>query len=248
VFGAALIPFVLTLAHTQSRACFIALGAAVGAMVFRFVWLKLAGKGKLLAAAAGLAAAAAGMMTVVYGLSAIVSIDLRIAMKTSGLETLRTGGATRAETEGTFNVLSTGRDNIWRLTWEFLRAKPEYLVIGMGPGDIIGTMAETVPDISFYAHLHNSFVEALVRGGLPYLLCVLGFLGTMVGPALRTLTAPTTDRNRGLFVMPMLVGALLLIGLMESILFCETRMGNMMFFFGCGCLTYADRLRKPSAD
>ena len=43
-YGFAILVSLMTLAHSQSRTCFIALGAAAGALAFRAVWLRMEGR------------------------------------------------------------------------------------------------------------------------------------------------------------------------------------------------------------
>ena len=84
--------------------------------------------------------------------------------------------------------------------------------------------------------LHNSFLECLVRGGLPLLICVLGYLCMLVKPALRTLLARETEERRGEWVLPVLVVALILVSLTENMIFTSGAWGNGLFFLTAGWL------------
>ena len=233
---------VLALVHTQSRTCFIAFGAAAGAMVFRCLWLRLPERAWRIPAA--LAAWAAAALAVLAGLNLLYALDIRIADALQPAVQAAGGGVPRAVTEGAFNVFNNGRDRIWSYAWEYLCNHPSLFLTGMGTGDIIPAIAAEIPEAAPFNHLHNSLIESLVRGGVPYLACMLGYLCMLVRPAVGLLTAKESGDSRGLFLMPVLVGTLLVMSLTESMLFADVCLTNGIFFFACGHTLRGWRMRK----
>lgn len=105
---ACIIVLTMTLAHTQLRTSVIACGAAAGVKVFR--GLKLEGRrGRALIA---VAAAALTATAVVFGVSLLYSLDIRIA---SALQSQRgtVDSSPRVLDDG---VLGTGRGELWDST------------------------------------------------------------------------------------------------------------------------------------
>lgn len=235
---------VLTLAvvHTQSRTCFIAYGVAMGALVFRALWLRLPDRKWKIPAA--LAAWAAVALAVLAGLNLIYTLDIRIASALLPPMETAPNGVTRAAKEGAFDVFSNGRDLIWKYCWRYLRSHPIYFLTGMGPGDVMAQIATQIPEAANYAHLHNSLIDCLARGGVPFLLCILGYLVLMVRPSLAVLTARESAEEKGLFIMPVMLGMLLVMSLTEAMLFVNVSLSNGVFFLACGHVLCADRRRK----
>ena len=230
---ACIIVLTMTLAHTQSRTSVIAYGAAAGVMVFRGLWLKLEGRrGRALMAivGAGLTAAAA-----VFGVSLLYSLDIRIA---SALQSQRgaVDASSRVLDDGVLDVLGTGRGELWGSTLKYLKSHPKTLLVGLGTSNIVQQVMDPSSVQFNTPSLHNSFLECLVRGGLPLLICVLGYLCMLVKPALRTLLARETEERRGEWVLPVLVVALILVSLTENMIFTSGAWGNGLFFLTAGWL------------
>jgi cytochrome b561 len=76
---------------------------------------------------------------------------------------------------------------------------------------------------------------------------VLGYLCLLVRPAVGLLTAEEDDESRGLFVMPLIIGAMLLMSLTESMLFVHNCMANGVFFLACGHTLRGWKNRKKDA-
>ena len=230
---ACIVVLTMTLAHTQSRTSVIAYGAAAGAMVFRGLWLKLEGRrGRALAAAAG---AAIAIAAAVLGVSLLYSLDIRIA---SALQSQRgaADASSRALDDGVLDVLGTGRGELWGSTLNYLKAYPRTLLVGLGTGNIVQQVLDP-SSVQFNApNLHNSFLECLLCGGLPLLICALGYLCALVKPALRALLARETDERRGEWVLPVLTMALVLISLTENTIFTSGVWANGLFFLTAGWL------------
>ncbi|MEE1199166.1 MAG: O-antigen ligase family protein [Christensenellales bacterium] len=233
---AAIAILLLALIHTQSRVGIVALSVALGAVVFRWAYLKRAGQRWRIAVALLLWAAISVGMS--YFLSLMVDVTMRAVIFLTNNEFLIENYLNRFSSENLFDVGSTGRKDIWLGTLCYLRDHLRYLAVGMGPVDVTEIIGEFYPRVGEVVNLHNSLLESLVRGGLPHFTCTLGFLAFLIRPALKLLTAPSTEETRGLFLIPLLVGMLFIMGMAESILFCEARLSNLLFFYGCGLLLH----------
>ena len=235
---------ILTLAivHAQSRTSNIAYGAALGALAFRGVWLRMEGRrGR---AAVGIAVWAAVALTVVVVLGRIFTLDVWIAQSLAGQQ--ETAAVSRAVTDGAVDVFSNGRDEIWREALRYMRARPVTFLLGLGSGEIQSVVMDSASWTSTVYTLHNSFVDCLVRGGIPFLLCMLGYLCMLVRPALRALTGAEDAQHRGEAVPAILVGALLLISLTEVTIFLSASFVNCVFFLAAGHLLEMDAARKDA--
>lgn len=251
-FACILINFV-GLTHTQSRTGLIALAAALGTCAFRFVYLRLKKRGwRLLAAGAVCIVIAA---VVLEGANLINKTDIRIAQKlyaqsTQTLETAEEGTAltTRVAQQGQFDVYSSGRGDIWPPTIQYMLDHPEKLLLGLGQGNVMEEIGQEHPQILSYAHLHNSFLSCAVRCGVPFLICILGFLCTLVRPAWRMLLQTEDETNRGMFIIPVFIVMLLLMGITEEVLFISTSYGNLLFYLMCGFVLRFKHLEKRNTN
>ena len=234
----------LAIAHCQSRACNIAYGAAVGALAFRFVYLR--GFGGKWRALLGLAVWAAALLAVLAAINGLFTLDVGIAKLLDS--NARSGHAvSRALEQGAFDVFSNGRDEIWGNGIRYLTAHPADMLLGMGPGDIMERIRPTSTEFMMKVmHLHNSFLETLARGGVPMLLGVLAMLVMLVRPCVTLLTAPAERENPGRHIYVVLIGVLLLLSMVEPYLFSRAREVNLIFFFAAGHVmsaTAAGRLK-----
>ena len=235
---------ILTLAivHAQSRTSNIAYGAALGALAFRGVWLRMEGrKGR---AVVGIAVWAAVAVAVVVVLGRIFTLDVWIAQSLAGQQ--EAAAVSRAVTGGAVDVFSNGRDEIWREALRYMRAHPVTFLLGLGSGEIQSVVMDSASWTSTVYTLHNSFVDCLVRGGIPFLLCMLGYLCMLVRPALRALTGAEDAQHRGEAVPAILVGALLLVSLTEVTIFLSASFVNCVFFLAAGHLLEMDAARKDA--
>lgn len=143
--------------------------------------------------------------------------------------------ATPAEKKhGQFDVLSTGRGNIWESAVQYLLDHPKYLLFGMGSGNIMKQIDQEYPGMGKFAHLHSSFLDSLARYGILYLLCVLVFLALMVRPVYRMLIAPSKEETKGMFILPIFICMLFAMSLPERMLFEWPDVFNFLFYFLCG--------------
>lgn len=139
----------------------------------------------------------------------------------------------RAVSTGVTEALSNGRGFIWRDAIDFLIHHPVDLVLGMGSGDVIDRMKAYNPDRFFSYHLHNGFLEALARGGVFMLVCLVWALCLLVKPSARVLVGRDPG-DPGSCVFPALIGMLLATALVEAVLFTDASVYNLLFFLAAG--------------
>lgn len=235
-FGLNLIPNLLVLVHTQSRTCYIALSAALGLIVMRALYLKLGANWK--GFIAGAVAAVIVFALTLSALNGLFAADVRIAARLSGAGEMQT--ASHSDKYGQFDVTGTGRGELWRMLFDYLKAHPKYLLTGMGEGVLTKIIAREIPAMDFYWHTHNSLLGSLMHYGALYLICVLGFLVCMVRPCWRLLMRPAGEGERGLFIAPVLIVAMLLMSLTEEMLFATPCYTNLLFFLCCGIVLRCD--------
>ena len=252
----------MALAHCQSRTGDIALGVGLGALAFRGVWLRLAGKrGRAVAGLAAWALALALTVLLVNGLytaDVLAATRLGASAENNFAERLREEAERkRAELEmdtsasdnpvevadgvvvsrtlaaGFLDVFSNGRDEIWRAGADYLAHNPMDLLLGMGSGDIMERVNDYDPGHNNANHLHNSFLETLARGGAFMLIALIWALCLLARPAARMLT-DAGGADPGAPVFPVLIGVLLAISLVEALLFTDAAVYNLLFFYAAG--------------
>lgn len=246
-FGVSIILHFVGLAHTQSRTCLIAFSAAMGVLVFRGICVLLAKRRWRMIA--GAAACLLTVLVVLNGMNWIYETDVRMAKaRLSGEEVSEESVVTRAEQRGQFDVYSSGRGDIWPPAVKYMMDHPENLILGMGQGNVMKEIGEEYSQVLKYAHLHNSFLSCLVRCGLPFLICVLGFLCTLVRPAWRMLMQPGSEENRGMFMIPVFVIMMLLMAVPEEMLFIKAVYSNLLFYLMCGYVLRFKHMEKGNTN
>lgn len=232
-----------TLAHTQSRTSGIAFSVAVAAMVLRGVQLLLAHKKWRWIA--GAAAAAMAFMIVLNGVNVLYKADVWLAYRLTGAdrETMEEF-ISPMDRKGQFNVTGSGRGEVWSSALKYMRNHPEILLIGKGQVDGADVIGEEYPAIIPHGGLHSSYLGAVFYCGLPFLICVLGFLCTLVPPAIRLLLRPEEREQRGNFVIPVMVGMLLVMAVGEEMLFTIPCYPNALFYIFSGYLLKFGTLAK----
>ena len=256
---------VMALAHSQSRTAGIALGLGLGAVVFRAVWLKRANRPRRMLL--GLAAWGLTLVMTLLLVTGVFTVDVLAASRLSAaaepnlLESMKQNaeekkyvdriedviidGATeiadgvmvpRTMSAGFLDVFSNGRGAIWSNTVDYLIHHPADMLLGMGSDDIIDRMKAYNPERYPTQYLHNGFLEALARGGVFMLICLLGTLALLVKPAARALTAPA-GADAGGYMFAVLAGTMLLLPLVESLLFTDATVYNLLFFYAAGRVT-----------
>ena len=238
-YGFALLVSLMTLAHTQSRTCFIALGAAAGALAFRAVWLRV--KNLKIRISAGLIVAAVVLLAVVMGLSWLYDADTALLQHAAPVST--EAAEPSHLDDGEFAVFSNGRNDIWLGALKYLRNHPRYLLTGLGPVDMTQVMGQEFPEMAAHLNLHNSWLNCLARCGAIYLLLVLALMCTLVRPALRLLTRPDPGRL-GLFFAPAFVCMILCMSIPENMLFVTPGLGNLLFFWMSGSLLHDSEIER----
>lgn len=259
--------YLMALAHTQSRTSAIALGVGAGALAFRQVWLRSERKRRRWGL--GLAAWALTMVLVVALVSGVFTVDVFIATRHNAaaesnlLESMRENAAqkkadealdappsdsavevadgvmvSRALSAGILNVFSNGRGEVWRDGMDYLIHHPMDMLFGMGPDDIMARMRDYNPDFYHANHLHSDYLEMLARGGIFMLICLLGALCLLARPTARALVA-ADGPDPGAHIFAALVGVLLMLTLVESVVFNDATVYNLLFFFSAGRVMHA---------
>lgn len=236
-FAFAMVVFALGMIHTQSRTCNIMFAVLLGALSFRWVYIKLSGKAKGIIA--GLAVCIVVAVIAMLMVNAIYAFDIEVASKLHPEYSEGVTGKMRGGAHDALDAFDDGRDLIWKAGITYLKDNPSDLVFGMGTGSIMkkivaDTGAETWDYAGTAAHLHNSYLEALARGGILFVLCILVYLFALIKPCLMTLVDGDSERDRGAYIFPIMVAVLLLNGLMEEVLFTGTRPFSMFFYFAAG--------------
>lgn len=229
----------VVLSHTQSRTSGIAFSTAVAALAFRGIYLLLA-KRKKLRWIAGAAAALAAFLLVLNGINVIYRTDVSIAMQLTGASSEAVTEAvevtSRIENEGQFNVNSSGRGDIWCSTLKYIKNHPKILLLGEGQVPAIERISNEYPEVADYLNIHNSYLAAIFYYGIPFLICVLLFLCTLVPPAVRMLLREEERASRGNFIFPITVGMILIIGIGEELLFTTMSYPNLLLYLFAGYL------------
>ena len=232
-FAVNLLVNVLALIHTQSRTCMIAFSVVLAVMAFRAICLRF--EGKKWRMIAGVAAGALVFCVALTGMNAIYKADIRAVRAISRENQEETEAIqSRAEVNGQFDVVGNGRGVIWKTTIAYMLDHPSTLIFGIGHDSAIERIRESYPEMRAYAHLHNSFMACLAQGGVLYLICILGFLCTVVRPAWRMLMTRESAGSRGLFIVPLTLIMLLLMSLTEEMLFTRAMYSNVLFYLMCG--------------
>lgn len=136
----------------------------------------------------------------------------------------------RAVTEGSVDVFSTGRNLVWAEGMDYLIHHPKEMVFGMGAGDLVDRLTAYNPSRFPANHLHSGFLETLAHGGIFMLLCLIAWLIILVRPTARLLTEKD-DPDRGAFIYAVFIGVLLTVTLAEALLFVRVSLANMIFFY-----------------
>ena len=235
---------VMACAHVMSRTSIMGLAAAMGVFGFRVAYRAL-GRKKLLRIFAGLLACVLVFFLVVFAMDWIYEADVALA-KWINNDQQSADVLSRSDEFGTFDATSSGRGEIWSGVMQLLREEPSGLALGYGSNDVMQMMADVTgdPGMAEMVHVHSSYLDCVVRGGIPYLLMVLAFLVILIKPAWQLGVGPATEETRGLFVVPMFVVALLVMSVSEVMLFVDKSHTNYLFMMMCGYLLHYRGLHK----
>lgn len=234
----------LASAHTQSRTCIMGLAAAMGLFAFRFIYQKLERK-KALRIVLGVLACVLVFLLIVYGMNWLLALDTAIAERINHMPSAVVTES-RIDEFGAFDALSSGRDKIWKAVFQLFKEKPSGLAVGYGAENVMDMLAEVSGNagLAEMVHVHSAYLDAIVRGGIPYLLMVVAFLLLLVKPAWQLGMEKSTAETKGLFVVPMVVVALLVMSVSEVMLFVHKEYPNFLFMMMCGYLLHYKNLRK----
>lgn len=232
----------MVLAHVQSRTGTIALGFSLGMIAFRQVWLCPRLKRAVVRFAAAAAALAVVTLAAAEGVSWIYRADVSLV---TGNEVRSV--ESRTDGEERFDVTGNGRGLIWGSALKYLADHPQNLAFGMGENRM-SEISEEYPRLEKFGSLHNSFLEVLVSCGLPTLICIVGWLCTLVGPSVRVWLRAEDGGARGSFMLPVFVAVLLLFSMTESMLFVNPRQINFFFYLFCGHVLRYDALMRRQKE
>lgn len=231
----------LILAHTQSRTCYITLGAALGMIAFRGVFLSVKKKGLRLAAAA--LALILVFFAIVYGMNGVLKLDVAAAKRTSGASQEQIVYRDHNADVDMFEANMSSRDKIWKSALDYLKNNPKCLLVGIGSrktNDVLGQESNLLERYN----VHSSYLNVLAHLGIPGVLMVILFLLMLVRPAWTALMLPGTAESRGLFMLPVLLVTLLLMGFTETGLFISADYMNYLLMVVAGLMLQYVRLKK----
>ena len=231
VLGCAIVPLTLAVIHCQSRGNNTAFAMGIGALVFRALYLRgFRGKKRIWVA---LAAWCVVFFVLLWLFNSVFTVDVRIARAL--LKKKKAGSAvSRTVKEGTFSIFSNGRDILWRNAIRYLLKHPSKLLLGMGSGDYMDYIRAEMPDTLAVTHVHNAFLDTLVRGGIPMFLSAMAMLVMLVKPCLTLLVAEETEESRGMHALVIMIGMLVMISVVEVGLFSYANVRNILFFYASG--------------
>ena len=176
LLAAASLLFLMAIAHTQSRTSNIALGAGVGALVFRWVYLSLTSRRWRIPA--GLLAGAVSIALTIVSINTLFAVDIYVSLRrnvTLESEVVAQPNAPQAASEsepaptppsdkivvsgeqkwymtsraggsGLINVTGNGRGLVWKEGIDYLIHHPKDMIFGMGAGDIVERLRAYNPD------------------------------------------------------------------------------------------------------
>ena len=227
---------IIVLAHVQSRNDSTAVALAV--VLFTFLTAREGALKKKQPLAAVLAVAA--------GLCVYFAIDIIYKLDTALISGASVGDiATRSDTYGKLDVVSTGRGAIWKWALGYFKAHPAKLLTGIG-SDYYNIIAAEYPIADTFRSLHCSFLTCLVVGGIPFLACVIWLLLTLLKPVVGMLLRAERTDFRGLVIIPILIIVMFAMSQIESMLYINPHVNpcfqNLMFFALCGYARAFERL------
>lgn len=243
LFGIILPINLIIFVHSQSRTCYIAFALALGILAYRLV-ITLLHSRRAMRIAAGLLACVLVFFVALEGFNVMLSVDTAIAEKTSLYEPKET--ETRVDEYGQFDAGSSGRGEIWGAIMNYLKENPRYLALGMGTSVVMDKVSESDDSVKDIVHPHSSYLDSLCRGGIPFVLLLLAFLCMMVPKCWNMIMMPTTQENRGFFLVPVFIAMMLVMGVAEAFLFVGLDYSNVLFMCMCGYALHYTALEKEA--
>ncbi|MBR6955310.1 MAG: O-antigen ligase family protein [Clostridia bacterium] len=237
IYAAALLPHLLAVLLTNSRANFIALLVTLPMFVFLMIWhsgRKMALWPRLLTGlAAGVAVALLFwfMRRWVFDLfEAVTHYSERLAAANSSIQAGKTAAAPLIATEGLMR--DTGRLKIWPASIRIMTSSVEKFFFGTPIGDYPALIQSTMKEMFKYnaskAHAHNIILQVGVTLGVPAMLAFIGYLVITLLRCLRVGLRKTGGEMQGAWVLPLCILALIIVNMFEPFIF--------LYFSAQGCL------------
>lgn len=126
----------------------------------------------------------------------------------------------------------TGRTTIWKAVIPAIKAKPSIAAIGYD--DAIEFINLFTGVKYHYAHMHNTFLQALVYYGIPSMLLYIVFFTFLFVKMLKFYFSDKVKICDKIIVLPL--SGLLLYGIIELLLSSVTRVSSVLFCFFAGVL------------
>ena len=230
----------VAVALSGSRACYLSLAFVLTVGVFMVFWNKLTDKplARRIPFSA-LPAAVAGVLLFFFLKEWIYAL---FEAFTHFAELLGLDMATQVEFK---NGLS-GRENIWKATLDILTRNRQFGFFGVTPISVpsliaLGMNSEEV----LVANTHNEFLEMWAALGFPGFALYVGWLVSVAVDCIRVGLAKEDRLGRGVWCLPLIVLACIMINMMEARLLFNNYFIGEAFFLVCGMVAvYAEKLKK----
>ena len=230
IYAAALLPHLLAVLLTNSRANFIALLVTLPVFVFLMIWhsgRKMALWPRLLT---GLAAGVA--VALLFWFMRRWAFDLFEAVTHYSDRAGSTNAASQIASQGL--TQDTGRLKLWPACLKLMVSSPEKFFFGTPIADFFETikaMKNAMYNSTRYsgqAHAHNIILQVGVTLGVPAMLAFIGYLVITFLRCLRVGLRKTGGEMQGAWVLPLCILALIIVNMFEPFIF--------LYFSAQGCL------------
>lgn len=128
----------------------------------------------------------------------------------------------------------TGRTTIWKAVVPAITTKPS--IAAFGHDDAIEFINQFTGVKYHYAHMHNTFLQALVYYGMPSMLLYFAFFALLFIKMLKLYFCDKIKLCDKIIVLPL--SGLLLYGIIELLLSSVTRVSSVLFCYFAGVLVY----------
>ena len=238
LFAVAVCPMILALCLTGCRSAQVGLGTAAGTMVFAWTLSRYKKK--------GIRKAAAWAVSITAGIAVIVGTVLLLQLVNPVYNSARNKGiiiknaeaeSGAVETSSEFAAErgflvenpTTGRDKIWRGTFEYIENNPILLLTGTSVNGSMSGISALIQSKRGVAHCHNILLQVLLESGIPGLLLYLGYMGILGKRHFRLLL---NDSKPWLFrLMPAFIAGICIEEMVDCFTWFYTASMPTVFFF-----------------
>lgn len=239
-FGVFAVFHFAAVALSGSRACYLSLSFVLTVGVFMVIWNKMEGKplARRLPISA-LPAVAAGVLLFFF-VKEWIYILFEACTHFAELLGKDIGNAADFK-----NGLS-GREAIWKAVLAMLTGNRQFGFFGITPIGVpnliaIGMGSEEIT----VANTHNQFLEMWTALGFPGFTLYVAWLCSVCADCIRVGIAKEDRLSRGVWCLPLIVLAIVMINMMEARLLFNTYFIGELFFIVCGMVgVYAQKLKK----